>query len=123
MGFKEKVIIASILFLVIVASGFWLSNGGRPLNALLLTIHKLIGLATVIFIGIIVVDELKTVESGTLILITAIIGGVFAIALFVSGAILCLEKPIPKFILVAHNISTGGFFAFWGITFYLLLKK
>ena len=44
---NTKFIIAGLFFVFILLSGVWLSRTGRPLNVLILTIHKLISLAAV----------------------------------------------------------------------------
>ena len=43
-------IIAGILFLFILLSGFWLSRLGKPYNGLVFNIHKLIGLGEGIYL-------------------------------------------------------------------------
>ena len=49
--FLTKLVITGFLLLLTVGSGFWLSSLGRPLNSIILNIHKLIALATVIYTG------------------------------------------------------------------------
>jgi len=45
-----KVVGAGLFFLFIFLSGIWLSRSGKPLNGLILNIHKLISLAAGIFL-------------------------------------------------------------------------
>jgi hypothetical protein len=44
-----RVVSAGLFFLFIFLSGFWLSRTGKPYSGIILTIHKLIGLAAVPF--------------------------------------------------------------------------
>ena len=44
---EKKFVIAGIFLVLIIVSGLWLSRTGRPLNVLILTVHKLIAVAGV----------------------------------------------------------------------------
>ena len=118
-----KTLIGSIILVFTIVSGIALSRGGRPLSTLLLTIHKLIGLGTIIFLAITVIKELKSIDSGKVILAMTLITGLFAVLLFVSGVLLSFEKSAPKYVLYIHNGSTYGFVILLIITFYLMLGR
>ena len=48
---EKKFVIAGIFLVLIIVSGLWLSRTGRPLNVLILTVHKLIAVAGVVVAG------------------------------------------------------------------------
>jgi hypothetical protein len=51
MGTTQSIIAgAGLFFLFIFLSGIWLSYSGKPVNVIILTIHKLISLAAVVFL-------------------------------------------------------------------------
>jgi hypothetical protein len=98
-------LLGTLIFLTL-ASGLWLSHAGRPLNGVIFTVHKLIGLATVVTVGVSGYHLHKT--SGRLaaveltsILITAIL----FLALFVSGALLSREMALPPALLRIHQVA------------------
>ena len=51
---SNKFLITGAIFIFVLLSGVWLSRTGRPLNTLILTIHKLISLSAVVYLVIIV---------------------------------------------------------------------
>ncbi len=63
MGISRKLITITVLFLATVATGFWRGNSGSPTFPGLL--HKLLGLAWVIFTAIVVCHAGRPVESRT----------------------------------------------------------
>jgi hypothetical protein len=101
-----KIAVAVVLFLSTIASGVWLSHAGKPLNPLLLTLHKLIALATVVVSILAVVFWRKTAELGILTLLLLILTGLLLALLFASGAWLSTGKPLPGIFLSVHQIAT-----------------
>ena len=100
----NKFIIAGLFFVFILLSGVWLSRTGRPLNVLILTIHKLISLAAVVYLGITVyrihqVAPLNPAATGA-IAVTL----VFFIGLFATGGILSAAKTVPALVLKIHQV-------------------
>jgi hypothetical protein len=71
-----------------------------------LTIHKLIALAAVIVAGSTVYSLLRTAGIQALIIVLIALIAACALALFISGALLSLGKPVPKAILPLHQIAT-----------------
>jgi hypothetical protein len=47
-NYQTQVIVTGLLFLVVFASGFWLSKVGKPYDLVLLPIHKLISLRALV---------------------------------------------------------------------------
>lgn len=59
-----KFTIPGIVFLLTLASGFWLSRGGKPLNGVIFNIHKLIALGAVVATA---VQLFKLLETGQIL--------------------------------------------------------
>jgi hypothetical protein len=57
-----RTISAGVLFIFIIASGLWLTKSGRPLNAAIFTVHKLIALIALIIMIIIVRTPMKGIS-------------------------------------------------------------
>ncbi len=99
-----KMIAAGLLFLISIATGIWLSKTGRPLNAWLFNIHKLISLATVILAGLAIYELSKTVAMDVKVVVIIVSLVIVFLIVFITGALLSFEKPQPGFVLILHKI-------------------
>jgi hypothetical protein len=105
METASKFMLPAIGFVLTVASGIWLSNTGKPLNTMIFTIHKLIALAAVILTGIQVYKTFQEMGIQILPVVLIVVTGVCVIALFVSGALLSLGKPVDAVLLTIHKVA------------------
>lgn len=100
----NKFIITGMFFALIILSGFWLSRSGRPLNAFILTAHKLIALGAVVFLAMTVyrIDQMAPLSpvSMTVCVVTVL----FFIAMIVTGGLLSTAKIMPTAILKIHQM-------------------
>jgi hypothetical protein len=109
-----------ILLVIIIVFGFVIHKTGRPFNTLLFTIHKLAALALIVY-GIF--SNMKVYKYNTiggfagiiLLLIT-----ISLVALFISGAILSIQKQSGKIILYCHILFTFLSVICYGIFLFLL---
>jgi len=108
MGSTEvRVIGAGLSFLFIFLSGVWLSRSGKPLNGVILTIHKLISLAAGIFLIITLYRMNQAAVLVTTELISAVVAGLFFLGMVVSGGLLSTGKPMPPAILRMHQVMSA----------------
>lgn len=99
-----RILSAGILFLLVIASGMWLTRSGRPLNTAIFTVHKLIALACMILM-IVIARILGKGAVLSLVIITALFFTfLFFIVMFATGAVLSFEKPAPGFVLLFHRL-------------------
>lgn len=120
----SKPAIAGLLLLFTLFSGVWLSHSGKPLNVAIFTIHKLIALATVIVIAVNVYHLYGAVDFRTFVeLVVIAVTGLLFLALFISGALLSLGKPMPEAIFRIHQASTLLALASSTMTIYLLVSS
>ena len=116
-----RAIVAGAFFLLIFLSGIRLSSLGRPLNAGISTLHKLISLAAGIFLLVTVYQRNGSVPlSGTEWAAIAITGLCFA-GTVASGAVLSSERLLPVVVLRVHQIVPVLTLLATGATLYLLL--
>jgi uncharacterized membrane protein YcgQ (UPF0703/DUF1980 family) len=105
MGFEMDanffaIVIISTLFLFIFLSGYFLSRSGKPFNVPVLTIHKLLSLAALIYLSTRVVRvPLNSLKIG---LVTA--AGLFFVSAIISGGLLSTDKPMPAIVHRIHQI-------------------
>ena len=120
----SRFIIAGVLFLFTLISGVWLSQSGKPLNMAIVTVHKLIALATVIVISVNIYHLYRALEFRTFIeLVVIAVTGLLIIALFISGAFLSLGKSLPEAILRVHQVVPLLTLASSAMTIYLLVSS
>jgi len=101
----HKIISSGALFLLVIASGIWLSNIGRPYNALIFNVHKLIALAAVIYIAVIVYGQLRNVEMKALLIALAVGAIIAVLMLFISGALMSLGIGSHKAVWLIHTLA------------------
>ena len=94
-----------IVFLLTLASGLWLSRAGKPLNTGIFTAHKLIALAAVIITVLRTYNALRNVESAAILVALIILVGLCVVALFVTGALMSLNKPAYSALRTIHRIA------------------
>jgi hypothetical protein len=82
-----------------------LSHTGKPLNAIIFNIHKLIALAAVIITAIQIYKILHNTEIQVLLIALIIFTGLCVLALFVTGALLSLGKPVNHILLTIHPVA------------------
>lgn len=99
-----KLIVAGLLFFFTLLSGIWVSHSGKPINGVAFTIHKLIALAATIVIGISIYTLFKTLDQRSWIVLAVIATtGLLFIVLFITGALLSRNTPLPIAILRIHQ--------------------
>jgi hypothetical protein len=122
MSTAQKAIDVGLLYLLPIGTGIWLSNSGRPLSTLFITVHKLVALATVVLTSMLFWRLLKHVQVGAPLIGLMIASAVFVIALFATGALLSTGKPANNLLLMIHRIAPVLLALSTGAEAYLLIK-
>ncbi len=106
MSIELKGIFAGVLLLLSIGFGIWLSRVGRPLSTGILAVHKLTALAMIVFavLAAVQIFKLPNIPSGVLPLM--IVFGVLVVALFVTGALLSIQKEANAVVCTAHWLLT-----------------
>ena len=110
------------LFLFIFLSGIWLSNSGKPLNVITLTIHKLIGLATVIFIAATIYQLNQAAKLSAVQLNASVITGLLFLVTIITGGLLSIGKPMDAAVLTVHKVAPFLTVLSTAVTMYLLVN-
>jgi hypothetical protein len=110
-----------LFILVIVLSGIWLGQSGKPYGTLLFTIHKLAGLATGVWLAVIVYQTHQTAPLSLLEIAAVAVTVLFFVGTVAAGGLLSIDNPMPAVVSTLHRVlpalavlSTAG-------TLYLLL--
>jgi hypothetical protein len=112
-----------IAFLLTLISGLWLSRAGKPLNVAIFNIHKLIALAAVVLAVLQTRGALR--ETGVQLALIVLLGliALAAIALFVTGALMSMNKPAYGVLLTIHNVAPFVAVIAMALAVYLLGRK
>ena len=117
----SRLVLPGSLALLTMASGFWLSNSGKPYSTLIFTIHKLIALAAIVATAVTINQLHKTAELGQALEIGAIvITALMFLCLLASGALMSILKQVPMGISTIHHIAPYLAVISSAATFYLL---
>jgi hypothetical protein len=112
---------SGLFYLFIFLSGFWLTKSGKPYSVIVLTIHKLISLAAVVFLVIIIYQVNQVAKLSSVELVAAIVTGLFFLGTIVTGGLLSVDKPMPAIVLWLHRITPFLTVLSTAATLYLLL--
>ncbi len=100
----SRMITAGLLFLLTFIFGFWLSRSDKPYGVVIFTIHKLIALGAVIFLGITLYKEhqLSPLSPGQIA--AALVMALCFLSTILTGGLLSIEKPVPAIVLIFHRV-------------------
>lgn len=113
----------SVLFLLTVAFGFWLSSLGKPYNGFLFNIHKLIALGAVVLMVLQLAKTLKGLDLIALTVTLLLVAAGCVVSLFASGALMSLGKLDYALVLTVHRIAVGALVIALVLSAYLLIGK
>ena len=119
----SKVTGAGLFFLFIFLSGFWLSHSGKTRNVIILTIHKLISLAAVVFLAITISQINQVASLNTIELTAGEVTGLLFLGAIISGGLVSTSKPMPAAILTMHQITPFLTVLSTAVTLYLLVNR
>lgn len=117
---QMRVIGVPVVLVIVFALGFWLSRAGRPINSLLLNVHKLIALGVAVYLAVTAYRLHQAASLSATELTVVVVTGALFLASGIIGGLVSLEKPPPTILLRLHlvlPILTAGFTA---ATLYLL---
>ncbi|HNT26040.1 MAG TPA: hypothetical protein PKM21_16840 [Anaerolineales bacterium] len=118
-----KIAITAGLFLCIFVFGFWLSRSGKPYNVVIFTIHKLVALGAVIYLATTVFKVYQAASLNPTHTILIALTAFCLLALFVTGALLSLDKAMPLIVLRLHHVAPYLALLSTSASLYLLLVK
>jgi len=104
-----------LVFLLIFFSGILMWRSGKPYNTALFTVHKLVGLALGVWLGVIVYQANQAAPLGPLAIAAIAVTVLLFVGTVVAGGLLSVEKEVPAFVRRLHQVvpvlavlATGG---------------
>jgi uncharacterized membrane protein YhiD involved in acid resistance len=122
MDYTARAIIIGLSFVLVFLSGLWVSRKGRPLNAGLSTVHKLVSLAAGVFLLVTVYQQGQIAPLNTAEWLAIAVTGVCFAAVVASGGILSSDKPRPTALLRVHQVVPVLTLISTGVMLYLVLS-
>ena len=114
---------ASVFFVIIFISGFWLTFTGKPYNGIILTVHKLISLAALVFLGYLLYRVHQGAGLSTVVIIASVFTAIFFIALITTGGMLSSDLPPSSLLLLLHFVLPYLTVVSSGVMLYFLLGR
>ena len=118
-----RVVGAGLCFLFIFLSGIGLSRSGKPLNSIVLTIHKLVSLAAAVFLVVTIYQINQVAELSAIGLAAGVVTGLLFLGTGIVGGVLSTDKPLPGVILRLHQIGPVLTVLSTAVTLYFLLGR
>lgn len=118
---NSKILITGAVFVLILASGFWLSRLGRPINTIVLTIHKLVSVVAVVYLVVNVYRINQVTPLTTLGIVATVVAILLFLVMIATGGLLSVEKEMPAFVHTIHQITPYLVILSTSATLYLLL--
>jgi hypothetical protein len=103
-AWTSRIIGTGVLFVVVFLFGFWLNRSGRPVNTIILAIHKLIALGTLIFIGVTIYQVNQVTPLSTAAIVATVMTGVLFVITIITGGLLSLDQPVTA-VSIVHKIG------------------
>jgi cytochrome b561 len=103
---SQKVIITGLIFVFVFLFGYWLSRSGRPYNALIFNIHKLIGLTLGVFLIVTVYRAHQVGPFSPEVIIAIAATVIIFINLVAAGGLLSIEDA-GNFENISQSMSTA----------------
>jgi len=122
MSTDQKTIASCIALLATIGSGLWLTASGKPYNAAIFTVHKLIALAAAVSTGLFMFNLLKTIGFGV-VAILVVTSVVSVLALFISGALLSIGNTPYHLAKTVHVVASIVAVVSAALSVYLMLTR
>lgn len=91
-------------FLLIFASGIWMSASGKPYGSGLFAVHKLVGVAVGVLLGVIVYQAHKVAPLDTLQVAAIVLTVLFFSATVIAGSLLSVDLQVPGIVRKLHQV-------------------
>lgn len=122
MSVQLRFVLLAVAAAIVFVTGFLLTRTGRPYSTGLLTIHKLIDLAGIVFIAVIAVGGLRggAVALDWALVIAALL---LALATFATGGVASASENVASWVLVAHRALPWPLVLAAGLTAYRFMAR
>jgi len=122
VAIQDRVLVVILSFFVIFVSGFLMSRSGKPFNGLVASIHKLLSLATVVFLVLLLMQINHLARLGMVEWVICAVAVLLIVAAIASGSVMMAVESAPAAHLT-HRIVPYLALISTAAAFWLLLPK
>lgn len=101
---QQGVIGVGLAFVLIFVTGILLWRSGKPFSTALITIHKLVGIAAGIWLGVIVNQARQAAPLGGGAIAAIVVTVLFFVVIVAAGGLLSIDKPMPVAVRRLHQV-------------------
>jgi heme A synthase len=124
MGMTQiKILVTMAGFVLIFVSGFWLNKTGQPFSAGVLTLHKLLSLALIVYLVLAVLKINKIAPLSQSELIACIVTGLLFLGAVAAGGVLSAVKTMPAVVQTSHKVLSVLTFLATVVLFLLFRRR
>jgi branched-subunit amino acid transport protein AzlD len=113
----------AIGFLLVFVAGYWLARAGRPYGTVLLTVHKLIAVGILVFLGVSAFGANKVSPLGAGVWLIVALAALAFVATIAAGGVLSAVTSPPAAVAVLHKVAPYVTLLLTAAAFYLLLWR
>ena len=110
-------------FVLIILSGIWLSHLGKPYNTGVFAVHKLVGVAVGVLLGVMVFQAHKATPLDMVQIVAIVITVLLFIGTVAAGSLLSIDLEVPAFVQRLHQFLPVLTALSTAATLYLLLPR
>jgi hypothetical protein len=103
-GLTIPFLLSGTAFLFIFFSGYLLTRIGKPYNMLIITIHKLVGVALGVYLGLRLYRQHQVAGLNSISLVIITVTVLFFILMVTTGSLLSAERSFPDGIKLLHRV-------------------
>lgn len=118
----KQLVVAGLFYFFIFLFGYWVSHSGKPYSVILLTIHKLISVAVVVYLVMAILQRNKVAALNTIELSVLVVTGLFFLCSVITGGLLSTDKSMPVAVQRLHQIIPYLTVLSTAVSLYLLLN-
>lgn len=122
MNIPTRAIISGVLFIPIMAAGYWLSHKGTPYNPFISAVHKLSAVANLFLLNFTVFQLGRVVPLDGGDITATVIMDICFVAAVATGALVSGERQMPAAVEWAHRIVPWAAVAASGVLLFLMNK-
>jgi hypothetical protein len=112
--------ITGLLFLLKLATGYWLSRSDKPYNVGISTIHKIVSLLTIASIALTVRALLQGIGLTGAQIAALVVTGLLFLTAIGTGGVLSTDRPAPTIVSLVHKVTPYLALASTAVTIYLV---
>jgi len=118
-----KITSIAIGFILVFGLGYLMNRAGKPYSVAIMTVHKLISLAVIIYLATIIAPFLRSAPLTPAVLAALIFTGLLFLGTLATGGLLSVDKDMPVFVHTLHHVTPYLILLSTSAILYLLLSK